>query len=148
MLTPAFACGVPAERAVLIAPTGVVRRGEPQGRRVSEHSQRPLGKFWHGEQQVVVAEGVLLDVCRYLRDDLRAELELTMLLVLGIVLDEEAASLGMEPWWQFDDHPADRQDAGAEVEVPGPQFGELAPAQPALDVVSTSSFMVSDGSSR
>jgi len=60
-----------------------------------------------------------LDLC----DDLGAEPEPPVLLVLGIVLDEEPAALRVEPRRRLDNHPAHRQDAGAEVDVARTQLG-------------------------
>jgi hypothetical protein len=38
-------------------------------------------------------------------------------LVLRVLLDEEPAAVRVEPRARLDDHPAHRQDAGAEVQV-------------------------------
>src|SRR5207302_9754648 len=66
--------------------------------------------------------------------DLGAELEAPELPVLGIVLDEEAATSWMELRRYLDDGTADGEHAGAELDVAHAQFGQLAPAQSALDI--------------
>ena len=81
-----------------------------------------------------MAELVMLDVGRDPPDDLWAQLELAVLLVLGIVLDEEPAAVRMKPRRELHDDPTDRQYAGGEVEVVRSQFGQFAPAKAALDI--------------
>jgi hypothetical protein len=69
-----------------------------------------------------------------LADDLGAELEPAVLLVLGVVLDQEPAALGMELRVDLDDRTAHGQDPGPEVKVRYPKLGQLTPPQAALDV--------------
>jgi hypothetical protein len=132
MLTPAPVGGVGAEGAVTVAAAGLVRPGEAERGGVGNRPDRwPRRELGHREQQVIIAETVLLGVGLDLRDDGRAEPEPPVFPVLRVVLDEEPAAVRVEPRARLDDHPAHRQDPGAEVQVPWPQFGELAPAQPA-----------------
>jgi hypothetical protein len=121
MLTPAPAGGVGAEGAVTVAAAGLVRPGEAERGGVGNRPDRwPRRKLGHREQQVIIAETVLLGVGLDLRDDASAELEPPVFPVLRVVLDEEPAAVRVEPRARLDDHPAHRQHPGAEVQVPWP----------------------------
>ena len=99
MLTPAPAGGVRAERAVAVAAAGLVGPGKAERGGVGERPDRwPRRKPGHREQQVIVAEAVLLDVGLDLGDDASAEPEPPVFLVLRVVLDEEPAAVRVEPW--------------------------------------------------
>lgn len=109
------------------------------------HAERPgrgggawpgpgLGWRGVGEQQVVRLEVAGRDVGGDLSGDLLAELEPPVLLVFRVVLDQEpAGAVGIVVGAELDDGAADGQDAGGQVQVTGPQLGQLAPAHPALD---------------
>src|SRR5450755_1331655 len=136
-----------AARTESVSVSNDVRRGakhtpHPDARRrtwrlswVCREARMPHGQgAGHREQQVILAKPAFPDMHFELGDDLRAELEPPVLLVLGVVLDEEPAALRVEPRGQLDDHPAHRQDTRAEVDVARTQLGQLAPPQAALDV--------------
>jgi hypothetical protein len=57
-----------------------------------------------------------------------------VLSVFWVALDHEAPALGMEARRYFDHDAAHREDPGAEVQVPDPELGQLAPPQAAFDV--------------
>jgi hypothetical protein len=119
---------------VLVLPPRSVGSGKPEGSGIGYKPQRPWWKLRHGEYEVIGADAVSGDVLLYLLDDLQAELELPVLPVLGVVLDEEAAALAVEAPRQLNGHPAHRHHPRAEIQIPGPQLGELPPAHAALDV--------------
>jgi hypothetical protein len=122
---------------VAVAPSGCIGLGESERRGVDQYPHRGralLGSRRHREQQVVLVESEFLDVRLDLGDDLAAQLEAPVFLILGVGLDEEPAALRVEPRRQLDDHSAHGQDAGTEVDVAWAQLGQLTPAEPAFDV--------------
>jgi hypothetical protein len=54
-----------------------------------------------------------------------------VLLVVGVVLDEEPLAVGMELTVELDDLPGDREHPASNVQIAGPEFRQLTPPQPA-----------------
>jgi hypothetical protein len=80
-----------------------------------------------------------------LGNDLLAELESPVLLVLGVALYQEPLAVGVKPAVQLDDLAADREHPGDEVKIPDPKLGQLAPAEPASMAASTRSCASASG---
>ena len=85
------------------------------------------------EQQRVRPKASPLDVRREFRGDLRAELELPVLLVLGVADDEKPPAVRMKPLVQLDDLPAHSEDAANEIYISYLEFRQFAPAEAGFD---------------
>jgi hypothetical protein len=124
---------VTGQRSMPVSPPSAVRLGSAECVRVGQREKPRRRRFGRcGEQQVVCAKASLLDVAGDACDYWGAELETPELGVLRVWRDQEPATLRMELRVKLDDGAADRQDPSREVEIPGSQFGKLAPAQAAL----------------
>jgi hypothetical protein len=127
---------VTAERAVPVAALSGVWFGQAEGCRVGKHAQPARWHLLrgHGEQQVLVAKATVVNMCTQLGDELLAQLEAAVLLVLWIGLYEKPLAIGVEFRIHLHHRPAHRQDPAPVIEVFDPQLSELPPPQPALDV--------------
>src|SRR6185312_10874397 len=133
MLASALSSVVGAECPVPVLVASLVGLGESEGAWLGNYAKRDRRSCPPREQEGIRAEAAGGDVGLELDDDLRAELEPPVLLVLGVMLDEEPLAVGVEFSVELDDLAAHGQHPGSRVEIPDPQFGQLAPAEPALD---------------
>src|SRR6266511_324381 len=109
---------VGGDRAVPVSPASSGGLGESQVLRFGYYSQSSLEWLLaHGEKQIAGSQGKGLDVFLELLRNLLAQLQPTALLVLRVVLDEEAAAVRMEFRHKLDDRAANCQDAGGEVDI-------------------------------
>jgi hypothetical protein len=127
----------------------LVRRLGHPGRRSGGGASEPgpglLGCLV-GDQEVIVAEVFGGCVGLDLGNDLLAELEPPVFLVLRVVLDQEPASVGVLVASELDNGAADGQDAGREVQVANPDPVSSPQRIPLSMSVSTSSFVSTSGS--
>src|SRR5260370_40064960 len=135
VLAPALRRVVSSEGAVPVSAAVLVRLGHPGwGSAGGAAPGCGLLGWLVGEQEVIVAEFLGGDVNPDLADDLLAELEPPVLLVLRVILDQEPGPVRVLARGELDDGAAAGQDAGFEVQVTDPDLGPLSPAPPAFTV--------------
>ncbi len=125
------------ESAMSVLPTESVGLCESERRGVRELFRSPtrrLGRRGAGKQQVPGTKCVALDVQLDLFDQPRGQGQLPPLLVLGVVLHDEAHTVRPILRLQFHNCPGDGEDSRLRVEVARPQLGQLTPAQAGLDL--------------
>jgi hypothetical protein len=108
----------------VLAP-GRVGLGEPERGEVGHGTQPGGGGVLpvHREDQIARPEVRVLDVRGDLDSELCAQLEAAEFLVLGILLDQEPATGGMELRIHLDNRAANCQDPGDEIHVTEAQLG-------------------------
>src|ERR1035441_6821666 len=92
-----------AQRPVPVLAASLVGLGEPEGARLGDHAKRNWRNCSPREQESIRAEAASLDVGPQFGDDLQAELDPPVLLVLGVVLNQEPLAVGVELPVNFDD---------------------------------------------
>jgi hypothetical protein len=92
----AFSGGVGAERAVSVLAACLIRLGQAECARIGDHTERRWCDRASREQESARIQASGLNVRLELGGDLRAELESPVLLVLGVVLDEESSAVWVE----------------------------------------------------
>jgi len=86
------------------------------------------------KQQIIRSQPACRDVGHDLGGDLGAELEPPVLLVLGVVLDQEPATGRAFLAGDLHDSAADGKDPRDRIQITGPQLGQLTPPQAAFNV--------------
>jgi hypothetical protein len=117
VLTAAFPGVIGGQGAVPVLTALLVRlRHARRERTCRAAAPRPGLLRWPvGEQEVIVTETLGRDMGADLDGDLLAELESPVLLVLGVVLDEEPAAVRVLIRGELNHRAADGQHAGSEI---------------------------------
>jgi hypothetical protein len=98
-------------------------------------------------KQIVRTDAVAVHVRPELCDEVRTELHPSVLLVLGVLLHQEAFSGRMELGDELNDKATlHRKDSRREIDVPRPHVCQLAPAKASLDVKLNSRGLTFEGS--
>jgi hypothetical protein len=108
----------------VLAP-GRVGLGETERGEVGHGAQSGSGGVLrsHREDQIARPDVPVLDVRGDLSYELRAQLEAPVFLVLGILLDQEPVTGGVELRIHLDNRAANCQDPGDEINVADSQLG-------------------------